>query len=349
MKKIWMFMLIAMLMLAVASCKLDRVVEQKNAKDDKEVSLNLEGSKQNEEPKELKQEEGTSESEDNMQTVTDFKEDTEAENENIEKNVTPAEKDTPKEQTVIKDNTQNDESENSTSTDVNSDAEEDKTNDTKDEAAEEVIIQSPPLIVEQLKNIGNSEQVIIVSTTSLNTFKAKIKAFEKVDDKWKEVYSFDGVIGRNGFSSNKVEGDGCSPVGKFSLGTAFGTISKPSGVSMAYKKTSVYDYWIDDASSEDYNKWIYFKGDPDTRWKSYEKLKITPYKYAFVINYNINPIVKGKGSAIFFHIWTSSSKGTAGCTAVSESNMLKLLRWLQPSKNPIIIQGTESIINSMTK
>jgi len=93
----------------------------------------------------------------------------------------------------------------------------------------------------------------------------------------------------------------------------------------------------------------YYEGDPKERWNSFEKLRIPAYKYAVGINYNVTNIEPGKGSAISLHIWQGPNKGTSGCTAVSEENMLKILKWLDPNKKPIIIQGTQSWINSLTK
>ncbi|MNT94259.1 hypothetical protein D3C72_2359060 [compost metagenome] len=55
-----------------------------------------------------------------------------------------------------------------------------------------------------------------------------------------------------------------------------------------------------------------------------------------VIRYNDNPIIKGKGSAIFMHIWRSQDKPTAGCVAMSEVNLLKVMNRLDPKQSPVI-------------
>lgn len=205
------------------------------------------------------------------------------------------------------------------------------------------------VIVSRIPAIGDSEQVIIVSVLSASSYKANLCAYEKINGKWEEVFSnIPAVVGRNGVDKQR-EGDGKSPTGIFSFGTAFGTEKKPMGVKMPYRQTTDHDYWIDDVNSPDYNKWVTYEGDPKERWNSFEKLRIPAYKYAVVINYNVTNIEPGKGSAIFLHIWQGPNKGTSGCTAVSEENMLKILKWLDPNKKPIIIQGTQSWINSLTK
>ncbi len=105
-------------------------------------------------------------------------------------------------------------------------------------------------------------------------------------------------------------------------------------LSVEYRQINNNCYWVDDPESPLYNQWT----ESDTvTWNSAEHLSDYPlaYKYAVVINYNMNPIVPNKGSAIFLHCMTGSY--TAGCVAVPEYDMLYILKWLDSSKNPIII------------
>lgn len=66
----------------------------------------------------------------------------------------------------------------------------------------------------------------------------------------------------------------------------------------------------------------------NVRWKSAEKLLRSDwlYNYALVINYNTAAPVPWKGSAIFLHEWRSQYSGTTGCIAVSESNLLQIIK-----------------------
>ncbi|NLK70509.1 MAG: L,D-transpeptidase family protein [Clostridiales bacterium] len=200
-------------------------------------------------------------------------------------------------------------------------------------------------------NIENgSSQIIVVSSEKEGHYKATVETFEKTIDGWnKSLPPMNAVIGEKGFSLDKKEGDLKAPAGIFRIGTAFGTIDRPTYIKLSYKKTSKNDYWIDDVYSQDYNNWVEFEGDPYSKWKSFEKLMITSYKLAFVIEYNMNPAVKGKGSAIFCHIWQGSNISTKGCTALSEANISKLLNWIDPKKNPLIIQGTADMLEDMVK
>ena len=66
------------------------------------------------------------------------------------------------------------------------------------------------------------------------------------------------------------------------------------------------------------------------------------YKYGIVIEYNTDPVIKGNGSAIFLHIWKNESIPTAGCVAVSEENLIKIIEWLDPVASPLIITGIKN-------
>ena len=91
---------------------------------------------------------------------------------------------------------------------------------------------------------------------------------------------------------------------------------------------------IDDSESIHYNKIIDRDKIKSVDWKSSEILKRKDhvYKWFFRINHNIENI-KGSGSFIFFHIWRNSQSPTLGCTAVSEKNIISLIKWIRPGTN----------------
>ncbi|WP_077614083.1 L,D-transpeptidase family protein [Caenibacillus caldisaponilyticus] len=193
----------------------------------------------------------------------------------------------------------------------------------------------------------HATQAMIVTARSSSSYSATLSAYQYRSGHWTKVYTMIAVIGKRGITFNHREGDMRSPAGIFDIGKAFGTVPKPSGVKLSYKMTTKYDYWVDDVTSSDYNKWIVYKGDPKKRWKSFERLRIPAYKYAMIIRFNMDPIIKGRGSAIFLHVMPGPY--TAGCTAVSEANMLKLLKWVSPSAHPVIIQGTQAQLSQLSR
>gem|GEM_PF-822534 len=202
-------------------------------------------------------------------------------------------------------------------------------------------------VEQQLNQLNNDiQQVVIATTDKTSSRSATISYYHKKNGKWVRVYSrMSGVVGKNGLTSNKKEGDGKTPKGVYSLTSSFGFETKPAGVKLPYTKTNQYSYWIDDASSSDYNKMVTYKGDPNKKWKSFERLTHHLYSHAVVIDYNTNPIVKGKGSAIFLHTRTSATKYTLGCVAIYKDSLVKIMKQLDPKLNPHIIISEESNLN----
>jgi len=194
---------------------------------------------------------------------------------------------------------------------------------------------SPKLVVDSFKTLGNAQQVILVTADNYDTKSAKIQTFEKVDGKWKQVLTANGVVGQKGFALSKKEGDMESPTGKYTIGTAFGRYENP-GTKLPYRKITANDVWVDDSKSSLYNTWQ--QKPANGRWTSAENMDIPAYDYGFVINYNESR-TPGNGSAIFFHVGTNY---TAGCTATSKEQVVSILKWLNPEKNPVIIQSPVS-------
>ncbi|HET7307686.1 MAG TPA: L,D-transpeptidase family protein [Gammaproteobacteria bacterium] len=195
-----------------------------------------------------------------------------------------------------------------------------------------------------------SSQVIVVTVGAPDKPRASLAAYAFENGHWKRATGkIAAVVGRRGITLDKHEGDLKSPAGIFYLGRAFGSGPKPDGVDMPYTRTTKNDYWIDDTTSPDYNKWVRYAGDPDARWKSYERLRVPAYQYMIVIRYNMHPIRKDRGSAIFFHIWPGPDGSTVGCTAISKALLVDLLKWLEPDKRPVIIQGTVAQLKTIAR
>ena len=81
--------------------------------------------------------------------------------------------------------------------------------------------------------------------------------------------------------------------------------------------------WCDDPKSSHYNKLIEL---PFAH--SHEKLfrKENIYDIILVLNYNMNPVKKNKGSAIFIHIAKNNFKKTRGCVAIKKINLIRLIK-----------------------
>jgi L,D-peptidoglycan transpeptidase YkuD (ErfK/YbiS/YcfS/YnhG family) len=203
-------------------------------------------------------------------------------------------------------------------------------------------------LLQQAHAKDHSAQAIVVIAEAADGPHAELTTYTFASGHWSQVMGpVPAVLGKRGISLDSREGDMKSPAGMFHIGRGFGWGAKPAGIKLPFTHTTPYDYWVDDVTSPDYNRWETWYGDPHTQWKSFERLKIPAYQYAAVIRYNMEPIVKGRGSAIFFHIWPGEDGHTAGCTAVSKQNVLKVLKWLDPTKRPVIIQGTAAQLASL--
>ena len=85
--------------------------------------------------------------------------------------------------------------------------------------------------------------------------------------------------------------------------------------------------WCDDPKSSNYNKLVKlpFAYNHEKLFKS-ENI----YDIILVLNYNMNPIKKNKGSAIFIHIAKKDFKKTQGCVAIKKTSLIKLVKEINP-------------------
>ena len=141
----------------------------------------------------------------------------------------------------------------------------------------------------------------------------------KIDD-----FKFKCCIGKNGLKKNKIEGDKCTPKGKFKLGTLYyrkDRVKKPI-TKLIVKKIEKNMGWCNDSKSKFYNKEIKIN-----KKIKHEKLFRKDYKYNYllVIEYNTKRTKPNKGSAIFIHL-TKNFKPTVGCIALLEKDFLILVK-----------------------
>lgn len=131
-------------------------------------------------------------------------------------------------------------------------------------------------------------------------------------------------IGKSGISAKKKEGDNKTPRGEFKLKYILYRKDRISNIRTNIKKIEIKKNmgWCDDLRSEKYNKLINFPFE-----FSAEKLWVqnNTYDIILVIDYNLNPVIKNKGSAIFLHIAKNNYKPTRGCVAISKKDVKFLL------------------------
>jgi len=198
----------------------------------------------------------------------------------------------------------------------------------------------------------DSKQLLVVTTANWSTKEGTLKRYEKHDEKWIEVgQEIEIVIGRNGLGWGKGlhtvpkdakiikrEGDGKAPAGLFSLNHAFGYDETEFSMNFPYKVYKRTDHCVDDSNSQWYNTIIdSTKVEKDYKSFEYMKMKNHLYKYGIVVNHNPEQIAMG-GSCIFMHLKNTTGKGTAGCTAMKEDEIVELLQWMKEEERPLLLQ-----------
>lgn len=184
----------------------------------------------------------------------------------------------------------------------------------------------------------NEKQIMVVAATGSS---AVLSLHNKdADGNWKEMFSTKASIGKNGIGKSK-EGDHKTPRGSYRFTRGFG-IKRPDSVNLPYTQVDGNCFWVDDPASKYYNQFVNL-GSVEKDWNSAESLAGSgkSYNYALAINYN-EACVPGKGSAIFLHCLPT---GGAGCIAVSEDAMVRILKETGPDCLLLIESAAELGLN----
>ena len=202
-----------------------------------------------------------------------------------------------------------------------------------------------------------AKQLLVVITGNWETLQGKLYGFEKHKGKWILKFSNAVVVGGKGLGVGdgsvpltingapvKKEGDMKSPAGIFTIGTAFGYADYKDAkwINNPYVKASDTLICVDDLHSVNYNKLVE-RDTAKSDYNSHEEmhLKADYYKWGLFVNHNAGYSVPGNGSCIFLHIWGNDHEGTAGCTAMTEADILRVLHWIKAGKKPMLVQLPE--------
>ena len=133
------------------------------------------------------------------------------------------------------------------------------------------------------------------------------------------------ALGKAGVESRKQEGDNVTPKGTFKIVKIYYRSDRIKKISSKFRPIKITKNmgWCDDPNSKNYNQLIKLP----TKY-GHEKLhkKNNVYDLIVVLNYNMNPIIKNKGSAIFIHVAKKKYKKTAGCIALKKIHLLNLIK-----------------------
>lgn len=201
-----------------------------------------------------------------------------------------------------------------------------------------------------------SRQMIVVTTDNWDAPQGTLRRYEREGSGWRAIGAPVPVtIGKSGSAwgiglhptqkegPTKVEGDGRSPAGIFRVGQAFG-YAETNSTSLPYRGLTASDYCVDVDNSPYYNQLVdearvgagAVAGATEAMRRDLHFNGDHAYRIGFVIEHNPEGR-KGAGSCIFAHLWKSPTSPTAGCTAMTDEVMERLLAWLDPKKKPVFV------------
>ncbi|WP_232838456.1 L,D-transpeptidase family protein [Streptomyces geranii] len=191
--------------------------------------------------------------------------------------------------------------------------------------------------------VGKATQVI---TVKADGSRATVTSWQKSGGSWHQVLTTTARIGANGITdgATRKQGTGTTPTGTYTITQGFGVGADP-GTKVPYHKVTSVDWWVEDPTSAYYNQMrtstqggfhLTETGDDGS-----EHLIEYPTQYhnALVINYNMDPAVKGRGAGIFLHDLGPQAGPTAGCVALPAAAMTQIMKWIDPAAHPVIAIG----------
>ena len=138
-------------------------------------------------------------------------------------------------------------------------------------------------------------------------------------------YKVKCAVGKRGIGLKKKEGDLITPIGQYKIKYILFRKDRIKKIQSKLRKIVIKKDmgWCDDPKSKRYNKLISLPFN-----YSHERLfkKENIYDIILVLNYNMSPYKKNKGSAIFIHIAKKNYKKTKGCVAIKKFELLKILK-----------------------
>lgn len=189
-------------------------------------------------------------------------------------------------------------------------------------------------------------QIITVEAATARSQTAVLRTWTLAPSgRYVQVFEADVAnVGVNGVRPTR-EGLGRTPVGVFTLTEAFGN-QPNNGTRLPYTYVGPNDWWDENPASPHYNRLVVSDvspgGNSENLYYSGEA-----YAHAVVINYNVNPVIKGAGSGFFLHV--STGVATQGCVSIPLSDLDQVMRWLNPADRPVISIGVGSAALSIVR
>ena len=142
-------------------------------------------------------------------------------------------------------------------------------------------------------------------------------------------------LGKAGIGKKEKEGDKITPKGTYKIVKIYYRNDRVKKIFSDFKLFKIKKNmgWCDDPKSKKYNRLVKLPSK-----YGYEELyrKDNIYDLILVLNYNMEPIVKNKGSAIFIHIANKNYKKTAGCIGLKKSHLINIIKKIKKNTKVVI-------------
>jgi L,D-peptidoglycan transpeptidase YkuD (ErfK/YbiS/YcfS/YnhG family) len=143
------------------------------------------------------------------------------------------------------------------------------------------------------------------------------------------------AIGPGGIAIKGGEGDGITPIGRWPVREIFyraDRIARPN-VTLPLRAIRPEDGWCDAPGDANYNRLVTlpYRASAERMWRD-DGL----YDLVAVLGFNDDPVVPGKGSAIFLHLARPDYEMTHGCVALAFADALAALEQLQPGDAVVV-------------
>jgi L,D-peptidoglycan transpeptidase YkuD (ErfK/YbiS/YcfS/YnhG family) len=152
--------------------------------------------------------------------------------------------------------------------------------------------------------------------------------------KYKDL-KFRCSLGKAGIGKKEKEGDKITPKGTYKIVKIYYRNDRVKKIFSDFKLFKIKKNmgWCDDPKSKKYNRLVKLPSK-----YAYEELhrKDNIYDLVLVLNYNMKPIIKNKGSAIFIHIANKNYKKTAGCIGLNKSHLINIIKKIKKNTKVII-------------
>jgi L,D-peptidoglycan transpeptidase YkuD (ErfK/YbiS/YcfS/YnhG family) len=143
------------------------------------------------------------------------------------------------------------------------------------------------------------------------------------------------ALGRGGIKANKYEGDGSTPRGTFRPRRLWWRADRHvrPRTFLPVRAISRQDGWCENPGSRHYNRPVRLNCDDAA-----DRLSREDHLYDFIIeiDHNTRPRITGRGSAVFLHLARKNFSPTAGCVAMTQAAMLRLLARIGPDTRIVI-------------